>query len=210
MINIRHAYDQELERIIERNEYLINPEEQPFKPSYLDYNYYGMKPMMLDRLTGFDRVLQEYHLNNRKKITRLNEEDCMKLLKFIFPDIYKIKTHPTEDWDRIDYHVPSHNLFIDHKKRNKFYYQEDGGMTLDRPKYEELMKEENGYILNSTDIGLFMWNVKLLGDIEWIYQENTPVETEGTKRIGETEPCEITYLDYNKCNDLTYLLLQYT
>jgi hypothetical protein len=169
-----------------------------------------MVPVFTDRLTGYKRTLAEHHKNNRMKITRLNEEDCMKLLKFIFPDIYKIKTHATEDWDRIDYHVPSHNLFIDHKKRNKFYFQEDGGMTLDRPKYEELMKEDNGYILNSTNIGIFMWNVKLLGDIDWIYQENTPITTEGTKMVGETEPCEITYLDYNKCNDLTYLLLQYT
>ena len=47
MINIRDTYDKELERMIERNEYLLNPYEQPFKPSYLDYNYYGMKALYI-------------------------------------------------------------------------------------------------------------------------------------------------------------------
>ena len=202
-MNIRNTYDQKLEKIIDNYKY-------QHKPSYLDFNSKNRVPVLVSRLSGFEKVVAQYDQHIRSKIKALNEEDCMELLKNVFPDIYKIKTHPTEDYDRIDYHVPNHNLFIDHKKRNKFYYQEDGGMTLDRPKYEELMKEDNGYILNSTKIGLFMWNVKLLTDIEWIYQENTPVTTEGTKRIGETEPCEITYLDYNKCNDLTYLLLQYT
>ena len=209
-MNIRHSYDQKLEKIIEDCEYQLNPFDEPFKPSYLDFNSKNMKPVFPDKLSGFKKLVSQHNQYTRGKIKALNEEECMELLKNIFPTIYKIKTHPTDDWDRIDYHVPSHNLFIDHKKRNRAYYQEDGGMTLDKPKYEELMKEDNGYILNSTPIGLFIWNVKLLGDIEWIYQENTPFTTEGTKRLGETEPCEITYLNYNKCNDLTYLLLQYT
>jgi hypothetical protein len=210
MINTRHAYDKKLEEIIEHNEYLFNPYEQPFKPSYLDYNWKNMIPVFPERLNGFERVLAEYHKNDRKKITSLNEEDCMNLLKFIFPDIYKIKTDEITDYDSIDYHVPSHNLYIDHKERERYFHQEDGGMTLDKPKYLELMKEDNGYILNSTDIGLFIWNVKLLGDVEWIYQENTPVSTRFERGKGRTEPCEITYLPYDKCNDLTYLLLQYT
>ena len=203
MINVRNAYDQELERIIEHNEYLLNPEEQPFKPSYLDYNYPNMVPAVLDKLS-------ESHLQNRKKIKHLNEEDCMKLLKFIFPDIYKIKTQEENDYDRIDYHVPSHNLFIDHKERERPFYQEDGGMTLDKNKYDVLIKEDNGYILNSTPLGLFMWNVKLLGDIEWINQDKSPVSTKFKRGIGRTKPCEIAYLPYDKCNDLTYLFLQYT
>ena len=209
-MNIRHAYDQQLELIIEQNEYIFNPEQQPFKPSYLDYNYYGMKPQLLNTLTGFERVAAQYHQNDRRKIKPLNEEDCMQLLKFIFPDIYKIKTSETDDYDRIDYHVPSHNLYIDHKERSRPFYQEDGGMTLDKHKYDVLMQEENGYILNSTPIGLFMWNVRLLGDIKWINQDKTPVSTRFGRGIGITEECDITYLSYEKCNDLTYLLLQYT
>ena len=150
MINVRNAYDQQLERIIEHNEYLFNPEEQVPKPSYLDYNYQGMKPVMLDKLTGFDRVLQEYHLNNRKKIKSLNEESTMNLLKFIFPDIYKIEVKPP--YDPIDFHVPASNLFIEHKERFGVFYED--GMTLDKPKYDELMKEEHPYFLNSTPLGI--------------------------------------------------------
>ena len=162
-----------------------------------------MVPAVLNKLS-------ESHLQNRKKIKHLNEEDCMKLLKFIFPDIYKIKTQEENDYDRIDYHVPSHNLFIDHKERERPFYQEDGGMTLDKNKYDVLIKEDNGYILNSTPLGLFMWNVKLLVDIEWINQDKSPVSTKFKRGIGRTKPCEIAYLPYDKCNDLTYLLLQYT
>ena len=209
-MNIRHAYDQKLETIIKQNEYQLNPFDEPFKPSYLDFNSKNMKPVFIDKLLGFKKVSAQYHQLNRKKIKSLNEEDCMELLKNIFPDIYKIKTEVDYDYDRIDYHVPSHNLFIDHKERERPFYQEDGGMTLDKDKYDVLMKEDNGYILNSTDIGIFVWNVKLLGNLEWIYQENTPVSTKFKKGIGGTEPCYITYLTYEKCNDLTYLLLQYT
>ena len=210
MMNTRHAYDEKLELIIEQNEYLFNPFEEPFKPSYLDYNSKNMKPVFLNRLTGFERTIAEYHQNNRKKIKSLNEEDCMNLLKFIFPDIYKIKTDEITDYDRIDYHVPSHNLYIDHKERERPFYQEDGGMTLDKDKYNILMEQEYGYILNSTPIGIFIWNVKLLGDVEWINQDKTPVSTRFERGIGRTQECEITYLPYDKCNDLTYLLLQYT
>ena len=210
MMNSRHAYDEKLELIIEQNEYLFNPYEEPFKPSYLDYNRKNMKPVFLNRLTGFERVLAEYHHNDRKKIKSLNEEDCMELLKFIFPDIYKIKTEVENDYDRIDYHVPSHNLYIDHKERVRPYYQEDGGMTLDINKYEVLMEQDNGYILNSTPAGIFIWNVKLLGDVEWINQDKSPVSTRFKRGIGRTKNCSITYLPYEKCNDLTYLLLQYT
>lgn len=208
-MNIRNAYDKELERIIEHNEYLLNPYEQPFKPSYLDYNSKNMKPVILDTLTGYERTIAEYHLHNRKKIKALNEEDTMNLLKNIFPDIYKIKTDVLTDYDRIDYHVPSSNLFIDHKERSRPFYKEDGGMTLDRNKYEELIKEENGYILNSTPIGLFIWNLKLLDEIEWISQDKSPISTRFKKGKDKTKECDITYLTYDKCNDLTYLLLQY-
>lgn len=205
MINIRNAYDQELERIIEHNEYLFNPEEQVPKPSYLDYNYQGMKPVMLDKLTGFDRVLQEYHLNNRKKIKSLNEESTMNLLKFIFTDIYKIEVKPP--YDPIDFHVPSSNLFIEHKERFGVFYED--GMTLDKPKYDELMKEEHPYFLNSTPLGIFIWNVRLLGELEWVITDKSPKSNRGLKK-NETETNPITYLPYEKCNDLTYLLLQYT
>jgi hypothetical protein len=210
MMNIRNAYDQELERIIERNEYLLNPYEEPFKPSYLDYNSKYMKPVLLDRLTGVDRVMAEYHRNNRMKITSLNEKDCMELLKNIFPDIYKIEVIPP--YDRIDFHVPSSNLFIEHKRRgeedSRCYYEEDGGMTMDKPKYDDLMKEENPYFLNSTPIGIFVWNLRLLGELEWVKTDKSPRGNRGYKR-HQTETNEITYLSYEKCNDLTYLLLQY-
>lgn len=209
MMNIRNAYDQELERIIERNEYLLNPYEEPFKPSYLDYNSKNMKPVLLDRLKGWDKTIGEYLQKERKKIKSLNEENCMNLLKFIFPDIYKIKSDEETDYDRIDYHIPSCNLYIDHKERSRPFYQEDGGMTLDKDKYDILMREDNGYILNSTPVGIFVWNVKLLGDVEWIKQDKTPVSTRFKRGIGRTQECEITYLPYDKCNDLTYLLLQY-
>jgi hypothetical protein len=213
MINTRHAYDKELERMIERNEYQLNPYEQPFKPSFLDYNYYNRKPVILDRLTGYERTIAEYHLHNRKKIKRLEEDECMELLKYIFPDIYKIKTDVDNDFDKIDYHVPSYNLYIEHKERGKVnkgcFFDEDGGMSIDRAKYNVLMEQENGYFLNSTSLGIFMWNVKLLGELEWISQGNTPVTSTFEHGIGKTENCDITYLPYEKCNDLTYLLLQY-
>lgn len=205
MINTRYQYDQELERIIERNEYLFNPDEELFKPSYLDYNYPGMKPVILDRLSGFERVMAEYHLNNRKKIKALNEEDTMNLLKFIFPDIYKIEVKPP--YDRIDFHVPASNLYIEHKKRNGMFF--DGGMTLDKPKYDDLMKEDNPYFLNSTPIGIFIWNVRLLGELEWVITDKSPRGNTGIKR-NQTETNPITYLPYEKCNDLTYLLLRYS
>ena len=209
-MNIRNAYDQELERIIEDNEYQLNPYEQPFKPSYLDYNSKYMKPVLLDRLSGIDRVMAEYHQNNRKKIKSLNEEDTKNLLKCIFPDIYKIEVVPP--YDRIDFHVPVSNLFIEHKRRGeedkRCFYEEDGGMTLDKPKYDDLMKEENPYFLNSTPIGIFVWNLRLLGELEWVITDKSPKGNRGLKR-NYTETNPITYLSYEKCNDLTYLLLQY-
>jgi hypothetical protein len=202
-MNIRNAYDQELERVIEHNEYLFNPYEQIPKPSYLDYNYPGMKPVVLDRLTGFERVLAEYHLNNRKKIKALNEEDTMNLLNFVLPGIYKIEVTPP--YDRIDFHVPAPNFYIEHKKRNRMFFE---GMTLDKPKYDDLMKEENPYFLNSTPIGIFVWNLRLLGELEWVVTDKSPKSNKGLKK-NETETNPITYLPYEKCNDLTYLLLQY-
>jgi hypothetical protein len=211
MINVRNAYDQELEKIIEHNEYLFNPFEEPFKPSYLDYNSKYMKPLFTDRLTGYERTIAEYHKNERRKITSLNEEDCMKLLKFIFPDIYKIEENPP--YDSIDFHVPSSNLYIEHKERGKedgrIYYQEDGGITFDKPKYDSLMEQEHPYLINSTGIGLFIWNLRLLGELEWTITHKSPKGNKGIKR-NQTETNPITYLPYEKCNDLTYLLLQYT
>ena len=203
-MNIRNAYDQELERVIEHNEYLFNPYEQIPKPSYLDYNYPGMRPVVLDRLTGFERVLAEYHLNNRKKIKSLNEEDTMNLLKFIFPDIYKIKEKPP--YDPIDFHVPASNFYIEHKERFGVFFED--GMTLDKPKYDDLMEQEHPYFLNSTPIGIFIWNLRLLGELEWVITDKSPKGNRGLKR-NYTETNPITYLSYDKCNDLTYLLLQY-
>jgi len=210
-MNIRNAYDKELERIIEHNEYLLNPHEQPFKPSYLDYNYYGMKALLPDRLNGYERTIAQYHQNERRKIRRVDEDRCMELLKYIFPDIYKIKTND-DDYDEIDYHVPSFNFHIEHKERGKekgrIYYEEDGGITFDKPKYDRLMQEEHPYLINSTGIGLFIWNLKLLGELKWVLTHESPRGNTGDKR-NQTETNYITYLSYEKCNDLTYLLLQY-
>jgi len=186
MINIRNAYDQELERIIQQNEF-----QEVVKPSYLDYNYPDMKPFNLN------------NIHDRRKIKALNEEDTMNLLKFIFPDIYKIEVVPP--YDRIDFHVPSFNLYIEHKKRTGMFFE---GMTLDKPKYNDLMKEENPYFLNSTPIGIFVWNLRLLGELEWVITDKSPKGNRGYKR-NYTETNPITYLSYEKCNDLTYLLLQY-
>jgi hypothetical protein len=205
MINIRNAYDQELERIIERNEYLLNPDVQISKPSYLDYNYPGMRPVALDKLTVFNRVIQEHHKNNREKIKSLNEDKCKNLLKIIFPDIYKIEVKPP--YDPIDFHVPSSNLYIEHKQRKGLFFED--GMTMDKPKYDELIKEERPYFLNSTPLGIFIWNVRLLGELEWIITDKSPKSNRGLKK-NEMETNPITYLPYDKCNDLTYLLLQYT
>ena len=207
-MNIRNAYDKELERIIEQNEYQY---EQISKPSYLDYNSKYMVPVLPNRLTGFKRTIAEYHNNSRRKIKCVSEEKCMELLKNIFPDIYKIEVNPP--YDRIDFHVPSSNLYIEHKTRgekdSRCFYEEDGGMTLDKPKYDDLMKEENPYFLNSTPIGLFIWNLRLLGELEWVLTDKSPRGNTGHKR-HQTETNYITYLPYEKCNDLTYLLLQYT
>lgn len=209
----RDCYDEKLEEIICRNEYIIDPYEVRYKPSSLEYNRKNMKPILPHKLSGFERVVAESFNAERRRIKRLNEYDCMELLrKLVFPDIYKISTDSETDYDRIDYHVPSFNIYIDHKERgekgNRTYYEEDGGMTLDKPKYDELMKEENGYILNSCNNGLFMWNVKLLGDLEWRDQDKTPVSTKFAHGKGKTERCLITDLSFRKCNDLTYLLLQ--
>ena len=198
-MNTRHTYDEQLELIIEQNEY-----QEIVKPSYLDYNYPGMKYINLNNLTGIERTLAEYHQHNRRKIKALNEEDTMNLLKFIFPDIYKIEVVPP--YDRIDFHVPASNLYIEHKKRTGMFFE---GMTLDKPKYDDLMKEENPYFLNSTPIGIFVWNLRLLGELEWVITDKSPRGNKGYKR-NETETNPITYLPYEKCNDLTYLLLQYT
>jgi hypothetical protein len=206
MINIRNAYDQELERIIQQNEF-----QEIEKPSYLDYNYYAMKPMVPQLYTGLKRTLVEYQNITRRKIKCVSEEECLNLLKFIFPDIYKIEVVPP--YDRIDFHVPSSNLYIEHKTRGeedgRCFYEEDGGMTLDKPKYDDLMKEENPYFINSTPIGLFIWNLRLLGELEWTLTHRSPKGNKGYKR-NQTETNDITYLSYEKCNDLTYLLLQYT
>lgn len=199
MINARHTYDQELELIIEENEY-----QQIVKPSYLDYNYPNMLPVNINKLTGYEKTIALYHQHSRKKIKPLNEEDTLNLLKNIFPDIYKIEVTPP--YDRIDFHVPSSNLYIEHKKRTGMFFE---GMTLDKPKYDDLMKEENPYFLNSTPIGLFIWNLRLLGELEWVLTDKSPRGNTGNKR-HQTETNYITYLSYEKCNDLTYLLLQYT
>ena len=119
-MNIRNAYDQKLESIIDRNEYILNPDEQPFKPSYLDYNYPGMRPLFPDRLSGFEKVIAQYNQQIKKKIKPLNEEECMNLLKFVFPSIYKIQINPP--YDTIDFHVPVDNLYIEHKKREGMFF----------------------------------------------------------------------------------------
>lgn len=210
MINTRDAYDKELEKIIERNEYLLNPYEQPFKPSYLDYNYYGMKPLLPDRLTGYERTIAQYLQNDKKKIKCISEKRCMELLKYIFPDIYKIEVNPP--YDPIDFHVPSSNLYIEHKTRGeedaRHFFEEQGGITLDKPKYDDLMKEEHPYFINSTNIGLFIWNLRLIGELDWRLTTKSPRANTGDKR-HQTETNFITNLSYKKCNDLTYLLLQY-
>jgi len=215
IMNIRNAYDQKLEQILDFIDYQNSYDMEDYfnktlmKPSYLDYNFKNKLPKTKFN-SDYEKVMYEYHLQQRKKIVHLEELECLELLKEkLFPNIYKIKTDMVDDYDRIDFHEPDFNLFIDHKGRSRQFHEEDGGMTLDRPKYEELMKEENGYILNSTPIGIFIWNVKLLGDIEWIKQDKTPTSTRFNKPFSpETEECEITYLTYEKCNDLTYLLLR--
>jgi hypothetical protein len=203
-MNARYTYDEELELIIEQNEFLFNPYQQPIKPSYLDFNYPGMKPQLPQLYSGNERTIVEYNRSIIEKIIPLNEEECLDLLKFIFPDIYKIEVVPP--YDRIDFHVPSSNLYIEHKKRTRTFFE---GMTLDKPKYDDLMKEENPYFLNSTPIGLFIWNLRLLGELEWVLTDKSPRGNTGDKR-HQTETNYITYLPYEKCNDLTYLLLQYT
>lgn len=198
-MNARHIYDEQLELIIEQNE-----NQNIVKPSYLDFNYPDMKPININKLSGYEKTIALYHQHYRKKIKALNEEDTMDLLKFIFPDIYKIEVTPP--YDRIDFHVPSYNLHIEHKKRTGMFFD---GMTLDKPKYDDLIKEENPYFLNSTPIGLFIWNLRLLGELEWVLTDKSPRGNTGHKR-HQTETNYITYLPYEKCNDLTYLLLQYT
>ena len=204
-MNIRHTYDQELERIIEQNEYKLNPFQEPFKPSYLDYNYPGMKAQLPQFYTGFERTVVEYQQYRRSLIIPLEEDDCRELLRrTIFPDIYKIKTME-EDYDRIDWHVPSINYHIEHKKRNRLYF--DRGLTIDRDKYDRLMEEEHPFYINSSSIGLFIWNLKLVGECEWEWTDKSPRGNSGIK-LHQLESNWITYLPYEKCNDLTYLLLQ--
>lgn len=207
-MNIRNTYDKELEKMIEYNEYLLNPFNQIPKSSYLDYNYPNRLPVFLNRLKGFERVVAEYHENNRKKIVSLEEMECLSLMKFIFPDIYKIvsKDKSKQDYEEIDWYVPSLNLHIEHKGRKRGFFD---GMTIDRPKYDSLMKEENPYFLNSTPIGIFIWNLRLLGELEWILTDKSPKSNTGRKRF-EKETNYISYLPLEKSNDLTYLLLNYT
>lgn len=205
MINIRHAYDPVLESIIEEYEYLLNPYYPPVKFSFLDYNYPNMKPILPQFLTGYDKAIALYHRQERSKIKALLEDDCLEVLrKYAFPDIYKIRTRE-DDYDRIDWHVPSHNFHIEHKKRNRGYF--DRGLTIDKDKYDILMQQENPYYINSSPIGLFIWNLKLVGECEWEYTEKSPKSNSGLRKY-QLENNFITYLPYEKCNDLTYLLLQ--
>lgn len=210
-MNKRDCFDKKFEEAIIGNDYLLNYEEIEFRPSYLDYNWKNMKPVFLDRLTGFERVLAEYHKNCRMKIKCISEEKCLEILRTIFPDIYKIQTS-NEDYDPIDFHVPSFNFYIEHKTRNekdgRCFFEEDGGMTIDRKKYDSLMKEEHPYFLNSTPIGLFVWNLRLVGELEWRTSEYSPLTNSGLRK-GEFETNDLAYLSYTKCNDLTYLLLKH-
>lgn len=203
-MNIRNKYDQKLERIIEEYESQLSPHQLPTKHSYLDFNYPGMRPILPQFLTGFNRVIAQYQQDTRRKIKALDEEECLQLLQQrAFPDIHKIKTME-EDYDRIDWYVPSHNIHIEHKKRNRPYF--DQGLTIDRGKYDILMQEENPYYINSSSIGLFIWNLKLIGECEWEYTDKSPKSNSGP-RATQLESNYITYLPYEKCNDLTYLLL---
>jgi hypothetical protein len=206
----RDCFDKQFEEVIRRNEYILNPNEEPFKPSYLEYNRKNMRPILPQWLSGEERIAAERLNEYRKKITCVSEARCLEILRKVFPDIYKIQT-TYKDVDPIDFHVPSVNFYIEHKERGgeegRCFFEEDGGMTIDRKKYDSLMKEDHPYFLNSTNIGLFVWNLRLIGELKWRTSEYSPLTNSGPRK-GEFETNDLAYLPYSKCNDLTYLLLQ--
>lgn len=169
--------------------------------------------MVIPKPGTFQYRIYQNWIAKRLKIKRLSEAKTLKLLKNIFPNIYKIE-HPDYPPNKypIDFYEPDFNLHFEHKKRYRSEFPDwERGMTIGIKKYTFMMENaENPYYINSTPRGLFAWNLKLLDNLEWEFTDKTPKTTYyDHEETGETIETHITYLPFEKSNDLTYLLLHY-
>jgi hypothetical protein len=219
---IRDAFDPRIEEILDivtpKIDYSILFDDEPYadmlneeynrRVSFREFLPTGRMPVV--PADGFERVMYEYELSKRKRIFRMDEDTCLVFLKQFFPDIYKIQhvNYPNDTYPT-DFRIPKFNIEIDHKEREGALWEGwEIGYGITQKKWNNMFRVcDEPYYLNSTPIGLFIWNLKLIGEPEWVMRRG-PKTTRIKNGSTEWDDRYVGYLPFEKSNDLTYLLLR--
>ena len=70
------------------------------------------------------------------------------------PDLYD--NNLDDKFAPIDWYSPSTGWWIEYKQRHKHFV----GLTLERKKYNHLIRKEKSFYLNSTPEGIYFWSIQ--------------------------------------------------
>lgn len=100
----------------------------------------------------------------------------------------------------IDWYYPHEDIWIEGKCRNVHR----NGMFIQKDKYEELMKKERCYYVNSTPEGIFLFNLKEMEEPVW--REQNMEQSQQFKSIGRV-PKLVAELPVSKAYQIDHLLI---
>jgi hypothetical protein len=124
----------------------------------------------------------------------MNEEILFNLIKSVIPDLQK-----TDQFSYRDGYSPKYDLTIELKCRHKHY----NTLLIEKIKWDKLIKCNKVYYINSTPIGIFLFDLHKVKEPEF-YSREMPhtTEFEDTKKI----PKLVGMLFIEDAEDISHLL----
>ena len=124
----------------------------------------------------------------------MNEETLFNLIKSVIPDLQR-----TDQFSYRDGYSPKYDLTIELKCRHKHY----NTLLIEKIKWDKLIKCNKVYYINSTPIGIFLFDLHKVKEPEF-YSREMPhtTEFEDTQKI----PKLVGMLFIEDAEDISHLL----
>jgi hypothetical protein len=126
--------------------------------------------------------------------SKMNEEILFRLIKTRIPDLEK-----TNQFSYRDGYSPKYDLTIELKCRYTHY----DNLLIEKMKYDKLIQNKRALYINSTPIGIFLFDLKKLPEPLW-QLKYMPKQTE----FQETYDIQkmVGYLNIYQATDLSHLM----